>query len=290
MLLQHKPGNVPANSPERSRSFDPAACHDSLRTEPAESSAGEPQPPLPRHAATPRVSGHARLAETPLPPPGLLRRDCPQQRHRWGWGHINSKSSSLPPPPFCTLWLVFWNSYITSSNCCVSQESSGTKKHHSTTGEREETLSVKYSSKKSKEVTHAPTAKHRIPLQNRTLEQRLRLQNCYSVLQCSRFTHLLLSPPTYCRKLECNYRPDSGKGYTFESLLKSSSHFLLLSIIPSILLLSDSRLRNWECWNSRICSLLHERKRQRKWEREVEAETIPETTKKMMGGHSKSHG
>lgn len=76
-----------------------------------------------------------------------------------------------------------------------------------------------------------------------------------------------------------------------ESLLRSSSHFLLVSIIPWILILSVSRLWSWECWNSRICSLLHTREKEtaQVGTEEVYAGTVPEMREKVMGCYRKSY-
>lgn len=76
-----------------------------------------------------------------------------------------------------------------------------------------------------------------------------------------------------------------------ESFLRSLSHFLLVSIIPLILILSGSGLWSWECWNSRICSLLHAREKETAPVRtkEIYAGTVPEMREEVMGRCRNSH-
>lgn len=77
MLLQHKPGNIPANSTERSHSFNPTASYD-VPQNPARGSAPRLQPSLPGHAAAPRARAMRLRAPSPrrdtaLRPTGTAR-------------------------------------------------------------------------------------------------------------------------------------------------------------------------------------------------------------------------
>lgn len=81
MLLQHKPGNIPTNSTERSHSLDPTAGYDMPQNR-GGGRAPRGAPALPAlHAAAPRARSARLQAPSPrrdaAPSPRLLSRDCP---------------------------------------------------------------------------------------------------------------------------------------------------------------------------------------------------------------------
>lgn len=162
MPLRHKPGDVPANSTERSRSFDPAARYDPPQN-PAGGRARPPQVPRPRVP---------RLTETPLPPPGTARSKATDGAGAGSTAPKAGPRGEAPAAPSILRFLLNFSltAHTTGSKCCAPWQSGGAEERPGTAGARDETEPVKCSSKKSKQVTPALTAKCRIPLRNRTLK------------------------------------------------------------------------------------------------------------------------